>query len=153
MASEPTTDPRTAPTGESSGDGTGGTVTLTADRFEQTISSAGILLVDFWAEWCGPCRSFAPVFEAASEQHTDITFAKVDTEAEQALAAQLGIRSIPTLMAFRDGILLHAQPGALPAPALEQLITAVRELDMDDVRRKVAAEEAARAADGTAPTS
>ena len=105
--------------------------------FEATISGEGIVLVDFWASWCGPCRMFAPVYEAASEQHTDIVFGKVDTEAEQQLAAAARITSIPTLMAFRDGILVFSQPGALPAPALDQVIQAVRDLDMDDVRRQV----------------
>jgi thioredoxin 1 len=116
------------------------TLEATASTFDSLVDADGITLVDFWASWCGPCRMFAPVFEAASEQHTDITFAKVDTEAERELAAQASITSIPTLMAFREGILVYAQPGALPAPALEQLITAVRGLDMDDVRRQLAAE-------------
>ena len=116
------------------------TLEATATNFDSLTDADGITLVDFWAAWCGPCRMFGPVFEAASEQHEDITFAKVDTEAERDLAAQASITSIPTLMAFRDGILVYAQPGALPAPALEQLITAVRDLDMDDVRRQLAVE-------------
>ena len=110
---------------------------LTYSDFESTISGEGIVLVDFWASWCGPCRMFAPVYETASEQHTDIVFGKVDTEAEQQLAAAARITSIPTLMAFRDGVLVFSQPGALPAPALEQVIQAVRDLDMEDVRRQV----------------
>jgi thioredoxin 1 len=114
------------------------TVALTKDTFAETVKSDGIVLVDWWAGWCGPCRMFAPVFEGASDRHSDITFGKVDTEAEQEIAAAARITSIPTLMAFRDGILVFAQPGALPASALEQVITAVRELDMDEVRSKIA---------------
>jgi len=114
---------------------------LTAADFGTTISESPIVLVDFWASWCGPCRMFAPVYDTASGQHPDIVFGKVDTEAEQQLAAAARITSIPTLMAFRDGILVFSQPGALPAAGLEQVIAAVRELDMDDVRRKVAAQQ------------
>lgn len=112
------------------------TTALTADTFPAVIQN-GITVIDFWAAWCGPCRMFAPIFEAAALRHPDITWAKVDTEAEPALAGALQIRSIPTLMVFRDGIMLFAQPGMLPAAALDEIVGKVRALDMDEVRRKV----------------
>ena len=115
------------------------TVELTAANFQDAIEGEGIVLIDWWAEWCGPCRMFAPVFEAASEANPDLTFAKIDTEAEQDLAGALGIMSIPTLMVFRDGVLVFSQPGALPAKALDQVIDAVRGLDMDEVRAQILA--------------
>ncbi len=117
------------------------TVHVTQKNFEATVEK-GIVLLDFWAAWCGPCRAFAPVFEAAAKRHGDIVFGKVDTEAEPMLAGSFGIRSIPTLMVFRDGVLLFEQAGALPGPVLEDLIGKVRALDMDEVRAKLAAEEA-----------
>ncbi len=117
------------------------TVELTASDFEKTVLDNDIVLVDFWADWCGPCKQFAPTYEKASENNTDIVFGKVDTESEQQLAAAASISSIPTLMAFREGILVFSQPGALPAPALDQVIGAVRELDMDDVRAQIAEQE------------
>jgi thioredoxin 1 len=116
------------------------TTNLTAANFESTVTSNGMVLVDFWAAWCGPCRMFAPVFEKAAELHPEVVFGKVDTEAERSLAGAAGITSIPTLMAFRDGVLVFSQPGALPAAALEQVITAVAELDMDKVRTQLAAQ-------------
>ncbi|MFE4469752.1 thioredoxin [Leifsonia sp. NPDC056824] len=114
------------------------TVELTSQNIESQITENDIVFVDFWAEWCGPCRMFGPVFEKASQEHTDVVFGKVDTEAEQALAASAGITSIPTLMAFRDGILVFSQPGALPAPTFQDLITQVKALDMDAVRASIA---------------
>lgn len=117
------------------------TVTLNESNFVETVESNGTVLVDFWASWCGPCRQFAPVFEQAAESHPDIVFGKVDTEAEQGLAASFQITSIPTLMAFRDGILIFAQPGALPSESLRELIDKIEALDMDEVRAKIAARE------------
>jgi thioredoxin 1 len=120
------------------------TIALTSDTFEDTVTKPGITLVDWWASWCGPCRMFAPVFESASEQHPDVTFGKIDTEDQQDLSAAAGITSIPTLMAFRDGILVFRQPGALPAAALEQVIEAVQDLDMDEVRAEIEGQQAVR---------
>lgn len=118
------------------------TMELTLENFETTVNEQGITFVDFWAEWCGPCRMFGPIFEKASEENPEIRFGKVDTEAEQQLAGMAGITSIPTLMIFRDGILLFNQPGALPAPALNELIGKVQELDMDAVRAEIAKQQA-----------
>lgn len=125
------------------------TIDLTTETFEATVKSDGIVFVDFWAAWCGPCRSFAPVFERAAEENTDIVFGKVDTEAEQQLAASHQITSIPTLMVFRDGILVYSQPGALGAAQLAQLVQGARDLDMDDVRKQIAAKAPAPATSST----
>ena len=121
------------------------TINITEDQFEHTVLSDGIVLVDFWAEWCGPCKSFAPVFEASSKKHSDITFAKVDTEAEQQLSGGLGIQSIPTIMAFRDGVQVFSQPGALPEASLEDLISQIEALDMEAIHKELAEHQAAHA--------
>ncbi|AZQ71444.1 thioredoxin [Streptomyces luteoverticillatus] len=124
------------------------TVELTKDNFDEVVSGNGFVLIDFWAEWCGPCRGFAPVFERAAERHQDLVFAKVDTEAQPELAATFEIRSIPTLMIVRDNIAVYAQPGALPEAALEDIIKQARALDMDEVRASV--EQARAEAEGAA---
>ncbi|HZJ40028.1 MAG TPA: thioredoxin [Demequina sp.] len=117
------------------------TIELTTGTFDEVVSKDGIVLVDFWADWCGPCKNFAPIFEASSETKSEIVHAKVDTEAQQELGMKFGVTAIPTLMAFRDGIMVFNQAGALPAPALEQLVEAVEGLDMEDVRAKIAEHE------------
>jgi thioredoxin 1 len=123
------------------------TVTLTERNFQEHVEKPGILVIDWWATWCGPCRAFAPIYEKVSDKYTDVVFGKIDTDAEPALSGTFEIRSIPTLMVFRDQVLVFARPGMIPAPALEELIDKVKALDMDDVQRKVAEQEAEEAAE------
>ena len=118
------------------------TIDVTEDTFQETVTQDGIVFVDAWAEWCGPCKQFAPTYEKASEKHTDVTFAKLDTEANQQLASALEIQAIPTLMAFRDGILIYQNAGAMPPAAFDDLVQQVKDLDMDDVRRQIAEQNA-----------